>query len=222
MYLIYLTANPIGGSDIPRDELPRVDVQPLMLALTRHAREYILRDGETKGQDHDAPDGCEGVERVFVTLRESEEGCDREEACASVDCNDAMIAVALATVFFGEGEAEPGNVDFVEHVKERTRLADKVVVAGYTDPDCSLGQSEALAMSRARAVRDSLVAGGLIVPVVAISRPLSCFSRNDSVARRVEVTALYGTPAERLGIAEGREAVEEMRELTLAIPETVQ
>ena len=206
MYLIYVTAkdgkSPTKDND---DGLPEVDLQPIMLAISKPNLEYILREADSKEIEVDKPKGHDKIERIFVRLRSCDDegtegvGYDDEPNEAksfeeSIEEGDAQMAIALATIYFGRGKTEPYKVDYLDHVRTRTRLADKIVVAGYADEDCTMEQSEEMCLRRALRVRETLVEdGGIEVPIVAVSRPKCCYAEKDSLARRVEVTALFNS-----------------------------
>lgn len=204
MLLIYVSAKDDNQEN--DGSLPGKDLQPVMLALTYKGDEYILREASSHGIASSKPPEFKSVKRLFVSKepfpdekgkpeesKEKEEAPDEddEDALLEENAKNAQMAVALATIVFRAGECQPIEVDYVEHVKKRIKLADKLVVAGYTDPECTMAESESLGLRRAIAVRDTLLAGNIDLPIVAISRPKCCYAGDHELSRRVEITALF-------------------------------
>ena len=206
MLLIYVSAK--DENEENHESLPRKDLQPVMLALTYMGEEYILRDAHSQGIASSRPPGFESIKRLFVSsenMSGKEKGGEKNEISEEGDlagmedddrlldknAKNAQMAVALATIAFRAGESEPAEVDYVEHVKKRIKLADKLVVAGYTDSECTMAESENLALRRAVAVRDTLLEGNVDLPIVAVSRPHCCYAGDEVQSRRVEITALF-------------------------------
>ncbi len=198
MYLIYVSAKQEDQkSDVQPQQYTDHDLQPIMLALTRNQSNYFLREADTKSIDNPKPEKFADIERLFVRLRKCDDDTPKDSAKpddeveADSSNEEAQLAVALATVYFGKGGTEPLQEDFASYVRSRSRLADKLIVAGYTDDDCSMTKSEFLALSRAMSVRDLFLQEGIEIPVVAIARPKCCFAGKPKWSRRVEVTALF-------------------------------
>ena len=203
MLLIYVSAK--GDGEENQEGLPGKDLQPVMLALTYKGDEYILREASSHGIASSKPPDFKSIKRLFVS---KEPFADKDAPKESVDESDeaepedddrvleesaknAQMAVALATIVFRAGECQPIEVDYIDHIKKRIKLADKLVVAGYTDSECSMAESEDLALRRAVAVRDTLLEGNIDLPIVAIARPKCCYGATHELSRRVEITALF-------------------------------
>ena len=200
MYLIYVSAKQQDSkaTNLPQQQTEH-DLQPVMLALTRSNTSYFLREAATKSIDNPKPDGFTDVERLFVRLRECKEDED-DDALSTAGKADAaeaetQLAVALATIYFCKGRIVPQRQDFTSYIRERSRLADKLIIAGYTDDDCSMSQSEFIAISRAAHVREVLTKEGIDIPIVAIARPKCCFADKAKWSRRAEVIALFTGPS---------------------------
>lgn len=197
MYLIYVSAKE-QNSGKAQANMPEQDLQPIMLAISCDKHRYFLRESDSKHIKTSKPKGYESVDRIFVNLRCADDDEDQEGhhpsdegLQESMEAGKAQLAVALATIFFGRGKAAPLREDFVDHVRERSRLADRLVIAGYTDSKCSMGRSELLGMERGLSVHQALQEGGVSVPMVVVSRPACAQGKTDTVSRRVEITALF-------------------------------
>ena len=192
MYLIYVCAKH------PKNKLPETaklpqDIEPLLLGVHCKKESYFLRDASTKKEDIPKPKGYEHVERIFVRLNQAEDDNDENGSslCDAFEEGEAQLAVALATVLFQKGKVEPTQQEFVEYVIARSRIADRLVIAGYTDKKCDLSTSEKIAHERATEVKRLLVENGLCIPVITISRPASSYAASAKYSRRVEITALF-------------------------------
>lgn len=220
MYLIFISAKDQDGPDDSNEDRPEIDLQPIMLAVSKPNLEYILREADSRDIEVDKPEGHEDIERIFVKVRESKPGPDDKDGPGvdpkdfeqSIEANEARMAVALATIYFGGGKTEPFRIDYVDHVKSRSRVADRIVVAGYSDPDCTMEQSEALCLGRALRIRETLAESGITAPIVAVSRPKCCYTEDDKRSRRVEVTALFDGAGPKRGRPAGRKAGADDRE----------
>lgn len=191
MYLIYVSARHERlDREPPSREMPQ-DLQPVMLALNCKKLEYLMREAKSRSRKIPKPEGCEDVDRIFVKLRRTECSEDCESLYEILEQGKAQLAIGLATVFFGKGSAEPVDRQFSRYVRDRSRVADRVLVTGYTDKNCTLAVSERIGMERARAVRRILEDDGLECPVVAISRASAAYATHARWSRRVEITALF-------------------------------
>ena len=197
MNLIYVSdrhAAPRYATGARDEQSPEHDIEPLLLALLHRARDFVLRDAGAAGvPPRGAPAGVARYSVEVAQARRQLRAVQRrsgEQLRRLMDEGEVQVAVALATIYFDRGDAKPAVIDYVEHVAERSRLADRVVAVGYTDPSCTPAGSEELAYRRACEVRESF-AGALGVPVVAIARPLCRYAPTDAESRRVEVASLY-------------------------------
>lgn len=106
----------------------------------------------------------------------------------------AAVAVSLpAKVYFDVGSAVVG----AEASKTMAQVADlikkdnlKIAITGYTDKTGDVAKNEALAKSRALAVREALKAGGVAEANMAMKPPLfveAGAGGGDAEARRVEI-----------------------------------
>lgn len=194
------------------------DFQPALAGFTKPGTDCILREEDARDYEVVRFGGCENVAKMFVKpggngggpvpadlMKEFEEALDE---------GDVRLTLSLARIYFGRGMSEPFAVDYVDHVLSRSRIADRIVVAGYTDDDCTMAESAVLGMRRAHRVRRTLVNGGADVQVFTVSRPKSGFAPDERYSRRVEVSAVFGGLAigERLGSAADKEegAVKEL------------
>ncbi|MBF2735038.1 MAG: hypothetical protein ISN26_02975 [Betaproteobacteria bacterium AqS2] len=210
MNLIYVSDRrraPRYATGARDQEAPEHDIEPLLLALLHRARDFVLRDAGAAGGRIKPKGATAGVARYSVEvgqarrcLREAQRRCSTQLRRLIAD-GEVQVAVALATIYFDRGCGHPAEVDYIEHIVERSRLADKLVAVGYTDPACTPAASEDLAYRRALAVRRTL-RHDVDLPVVAIARPLCRYAETDEESRRVEVASLYEATAgaERLGL----------------------
>lgn len=181
-----------------RQECPPNDIEPMLLALLRGGKDFILRDAGAPPPPRRG--SLAGVDRYSVAVDQARQQLRAQRQAAAAEVRDlaadgdVQVAVALATIYFSGGSAAPREVDYVAHIEERCRLADKLVLVGYTDPLCSMGDSEELAYRRACEVRTTLDAA-IDIPIVAIARPLCRYAPTDCASRRVEVACLYCSAA---------------------------
>ncbi len=211
MFILHFTATdaiPLGTESASGPA--RYDFQPPVAGLTKPGTEFVLREEDVRDIEVFGYDGAQGVFKVFLPDRGSkrrsaprELARDFEEA---LDEGDVRLALSLVKIYFAKGMSEPFAVDYVDHVLSRTRIADRIVVAGYTDGDCTMAESVALGLRRAYTIRKTLVRGGTDVPVFAVARPKSGFAPDERYSRRVEVSAVFGglVLEAGLGIAAGR------------------
>lgn len=97
-------------------------------------------------------------------------------------------------VFFDVGASEvsadlaPSSADVQAYLN--ANADSRLSVSGYNDPTGDAAANEALALSRAEAVRDALVAAGVAADRIDLDRPADNTDTSDSyaAARRVEVT----------------------------------
>lgn len=203
MNLIYVSDRrtaPRYATGARDEEAPEHDIEPLLLALLHRARDFVLRDAGAGGGKARPAGATAGIARYSVEvaqarrhLRAAQRRCGTQLR-RLIEDGEVQVAVALATIYFERGCGHPAEVDYIEHIVERSRLADRLVAVGYTDPACTPAASEELAYRRARAVRRTL-SHDLDLPVVAIARPLCRYARTDEESRRVEVASLYEAAA---------------------------
>lgn len=195
MFLIYVSARKQGKKKFDPAIIPQ-DLKPIVIGLHHEKRKSIIREFDTRDIELPMPRGYGKLERLFVKIREADAkhipgGTIPPELERLLQEGTAQLAVALATTFFGKGKAKPQDRTFADYVIKRSRIADKILVVGYTDRDCSLAESEILALDRAEIVTEILQAAGLDIPVMVVSRPACLFAPTATLSRRVEVAALY-------------------------------
>ena len=205
MYLILVMARTISPAALKKrsaKKLPEHDLKPVMIAINRSEPEYFVREHDSRRYGTRQDDSYADIPRVFCRLSECDGAAvkngDPEDAVAS---GRSQMAVVLATVVVPPDATEPESDDFASYVADRSRLADRIVVAGYTDDSLSMRKSEILGLERARAVKRILVQNKIKAPITAIARPKCNYSRIKKLSHRVEVTALFfGAPEqEKIG-----------------------
>ena len=210
MYLIMVMARTIYPSTLGKrsqKELPEHDLKPVLVAINRKDPEYFVREHDSRRYGSRQDEAYRGIARVFCRLSECDnpasEKDDRQEDMVG---GRAQMAVCLATVVVPAAAIEPEGDDFVQYVADRSRLADRIVVVGYTGNKLSMKKSEILAIERARAVKAMLLRGGIKAPITAIARPKCNYSRLNKLSHRVEVTALFfsNSDAEKKEAASGK------------------
>lgn len=202
MYLIYVSARQKSSKKLKIDDIPQ-DLQPIMLALNCDKTAYFLREADSREDKLPLPTGFKGAERIFVKVNEvssmeelEEKGPSSEELEGALDDGKAQLAVALATIFFDQGKTDTQDRNFCAYIRDRSRIADRIVVAGYTDRNCTLAESERISMRRAESIKRILAKEGLEAPVVTVSRPACAYAPTDQLSRRVEVAALFFSGSE--------------------------
>ena len=180
-----------------------------MVAINFNEPEYIVCDHDSHrgGTRQDA--ACKGIPRLFCRL--TPERKDVEEGLFAG--GRAQMAMFLATVVLPADSIEPEGDDFSQYVAGRSRVADRIVVSGYTDDRMSMRKSEALALKRARVVKRILEQNGVRAPFTAIARPKCNYARCRRLSHRVEVAALFsgGASAMRLRSSQRLLDLEHMR-----------
>lgn len=219
MFILHFTAKDAGppGTE-SASGAPAYDFQPAVAGFTKPGLECVLREEDARDIKVLDYDGVNGVIKVFLPDRGSK-GCAAPENLAkefeeALDEGDVRLALSLVRIYFGRGMSEPFAVDYVDHVLSRSRIADRIVVAGYTDDDCTMAESAVLGMRRAHRVRRTLVNGGAEMQVFTVSRPKSGFAPDERYSRRVEVSAVFGGLVLEAGIgaavSKGKVADEEL------------
>jgi len=104
----------------------------------------------------------------------------------------APVGNALAKVYFALGQASLNDADKEVVAKTLAALALNpkaiVLLSGFHDPSGDAAQNAELAKSRAAAVRDALVAGGVAADRVKFRKPESTVgSGSPEEGRRVEI-----------------------------------
>lgn len=175
-----------------RKHLPPQDVKPLVASLVSDVPECFMRDHDTRSIRVRHSGNLSGVRRMFVNMRRVEpETAHDSKMWLDDERGQAFLVVGLCTIYLDKGSEGPGIDDFSKEIVSRTRLADQVIVAGYTADDLSMHHSEVLALKRARCVRTILEGAGLRVPVSTVSRPKCCFPLKTELCHRVEITSVH-------------------------------
>ncbi len=196
MYLIYVlakTTSPKATKQGDIDLLPDQDLKPVMVAINRCENEFFVREHDSRRAGAKQDDAYAHISRIFCRLREHEGEIPKceEDPASAVEGGRAQLAVALATIFFKPNDSEPIAGDFVEHVMDRTRLADKIAIVGYTGDALSMRKSEVLGLERARTVRNMLKAGGVKCRMIAMARPKCNYAKRMRLSHRVEIVAIF-------------------------------
>ncbi|WP_374340584.1 OmpA family protein [Methyloversatilis sp.] len=102
------------------------------------------------------------------------------------------VGEALARVYFAVGSAEPGAdvADAVARVRAALIAAPDAIVllSGFHDPSGDAAQNAELAKARALAVRDALVASGVVESGIKLRKPeIAAADGPPEEARRVEL-----------------------------------
>jgi len=110
----------------------------------------------------------------------------------SAESDIAPVGEALAKVYFALGSARLGDGDLVVVARTVDALATKidgiVLLSGFHDASGDPAQNAELARQRAMAVRDALVAGGVVAGKIKLRRPESTLgSGSAEEGRRVEI-----------------------------------
>ena len=214
MYLILVMARTISPTSLKKSEkkLPAHDLKPVLVAINRKEPEYFVREHDSRRSGTKQDAAYKDIPRVFCRLSECTGTCkkDSEDALAG---GRAQMAVFLATVVLPADAIEPEGDDFSQYVAERSRVADRIVVIGYTDDRLSMRKSEALALERARAVKRILEKNGIKAPITVVARPKCNYAKSRKLSNRVEVAALFfgsgggkDAPAKRRGGRKGKKA----------------
>ena len=203
MYLVYITECEGDNQQRFLDDINHHvnDVEPIIATLMFEFSNLILMDHKKiLTNEEEKYHALKGILRFSIDdMRfKSIANCKTyNKSYTSVEMENIIhegkfqLAVSLATIYFAQGFTTPAIIDYIHHIRERSRLADRLIVVGYTDPECKFSDSEFIAFKRAEAVKQTLVAGMVDVPISTIARPLCRFAHTYSACRRVEVIAIY-------------------------------
>ncbi|MCY4324725.1 MAG: hypothetical protein OXC81_01715 [Betaproteobacteria bacterium] len=195
MYLIFVMARTVSPATLKKGsikKLPEHDLKPVMVAINRSDPEYFVREHDSRRSGTKQDKNYADIPRIFCKLSESGGSLvDQDDPHKSMCDGKAQMAVVLATIVLPAKAAEPESDEFVKYVAQRSRLADRIVVAGYTDDRLSMRKSEILGLERARTVKRMLEEEQIKVPITAVARPKCNYSKLGKLSNRVEVTALF-------------------------------
>ena len=112
-------------------------------------------------------------------------------AQAAQDAASVKVENGVVKFYFASGKADlaQGAPDALADVIKGAKTGRKLVISGYHDATGSAAKNAELAKLRAFAVRDALVAAGVLEAAMELKKPEQMTaSGSDAEARRVEVT----------------------------------
>ena len=112
-------------------------------------------------------------------------------AQAAQDAASVKVENGVVKFYFASGKAElaAGAPDALADVIKGAKAGRKLVISGFHDATGSATKNAELAKLRAFAVRDALVAAGVLESAMELKKPEQMTaSGSDAEARRVEVT----------------------------------
>ena len=112
-------------------------------------------------------------------------------AQAAQDAASVKVENGVVKFYFASGKADlaKGAPDALADVIKGAKAGRKLVISGYHDATGSAAKNAELAKLRAFAVRDALVAAGVLEAAMELKKPEQMTaSGSDAEARRVEVT----------------------------------
>lgn len=186
-YIKDLQAGPFYTTSSREVETPGLEMESLLLGAVSAEEEVVIWDADSSHKGTESSFQVSSKARSFFVVPS-----ESFEPGEGFDVDSVYIATDLAVIYANKGEAKPEVVDYVPHIRDKSRLADKIIITGFTDPDIEPVAAEKLALARANEVKATLENElSDDISYFIASRPLSYFGKTDDDCRRVEVAALY-------------------------------